>query len=55
MEYIQNYYGLSEPKKFSNKNIIIDVKKEYDILYKTFIDPKIRPSLKGIPIFIKMK
>jgi len=53
MEYIQNYYGLSEPKKFSNKNIIIDVKKEYDILYKTFIDPKIRPSLKGIPIFIK--
>jgi len=53
MEYIQDYYGLSKPKVFTNKDLMIDVKKEYDILHRNFIKPDIRPTLKGIPIFIK--
>lgn len=53
MEYVQNYYGLSEPKIFSNRDILVDVRNEYDILYKNFINPEIRPRLKDIPIFIK--
>lgn len=53
MEYEQNYFGLSSPKVFVNSNLMIDVRREYDILYSTFINPKIRPKLKGVPIFIK--
>lgn len=53
MEYTQDYYGLSKPKEFINKNLMVDIKKEYDIFYKNFIDPQIRPKLKGVPIFIK--
>ncbi|EGT5618553.1 MAG: hypothetical protein E6936_10805 [Clostridium perfringens] len=53
MEYDQNYYGLSTPKVFTSKDLMLDIRKEYDILFKNFIDPKIRPKVKGIPIFIK--
>ncbi len=50
-----NYYGLTEPSKIEDKNILNDVKKEYKILYDTFIDPQVRPQLKGINIFIENK
>ena len=53
MEYEQNYFGLSSPKVFINRNIMVDIKNEYDILYRNFINPDIRPKLKGVPIFIK--
>ncbi|KAJ52190.1 hypothetical protein BD780_003779 [Clostridium tetanomorphum] len=49
------YYGLSQPKMFSNRNIFIDIKAEYEGLCNTFINPEIRPSLQGIKIFIENK
>lgn len=53
MEYVQDYYGLSYPKVFTNRNILIDIQNEYNILYESFIKLENRPSLRGIPIFIK--
>lgn len=53
MGYIQNYFGLSEPKEFSNKSLLNDIKQEYQILYRNFIDKEVRPKLRGVPIFVK--
>lgn len=55
MSFDDSYYGLSKPKIFTNKNIMIDIRNEYEQLYKSFIDPKIRPKVNGIPIFIENK
>lgn len=52
MEIEQNFFGLTTPKIFSNRDLMIDIRNEYDIFYGNFINPKIRPNLKGVPIFI---
>lgn len=47
------YFGLSKPKVLAKGRIQDLALAEYSVLYKTFIDCEIRPTLRGVKIFIK--